>query len=155
MNTKNQNAKNVKNVNNNVNVEKLTDLDLLNLNLDEVNVYDLIEKNQALKVQLSKRKDKKESIYKKDIQNENESDKNFRQRIRKIRNGYLDNVINAVNTKDTKNIETSLNSFISFYKDTYLLNDFSINSLSRNNADKNTLAKIKIVLHLAKNLKTK
>src|SRR5690606_21358732 len=106
--TKNNNRKNVS-----VNLEKITNTDLLNINLDEVNVYDLIAKNSSLKVPLSKLKDKKESIYKVDAKKENETDKNFRTRIRKQRNFYLDNVLSKVETKDKKQIDEAIKDFIS------------------------------------------
>lgn len=147
--TKKVNNKKVNQVLKNSFVE-LNDEALLNLDLDNVNIEELLKSNKSLNVPLAKKKDIKDSIYKKDAQKENESDKNFRQRIRKQRNMHLDAILDAKKENNTKVLKDSFEAFNSFYKSIYSLNDFSMESITRKNADKNTLMKIKLVFHIIK-----
>lgn len=132
------------------NLTDINDENLLNLDLDSVNIFDLLNQNKSLNVPLNKKKDTADGIYKKGVKKENETDKNFRSRIRKIRNGHLDAILDAKKLNDSKLLKSNFEAFNTFYIATYIKNDFSIESLGRKNADKNTLVKIKIVLHIIK-----
>ena len=136
-----------------VNLVTLTDEQLLNINLDEVNIIDLLSKNKSLAPKLNHTKDTKESMFIYPLNADKKSIKNFRTKARKQRNYFIETMLSAYDLKDLKKCKVVLKDFKIFYKETYLKNDFSIASISRLNADKNTLAKIKIFFYVISKLK--
>ncbi len=138
-----------------VNVENLTNDQLLNLDLDSVNLYDLLNKNKDLKPKLKTSKGSKEKMYKDTAKKENESDKNFRRRIRNERNTFVENVLIFFQNKNEKELKEQINSFEKFYKETYTKNNFELASICRLNSDAATKAKIKLFFHIIKTNKTK
>lgn len=140
----------------NLNLEKLSSEQITQTNLDnldDANLLQLITKNKNLE-KLAVKKDKKESLYKKGIKGTNESDKNFRSRIRKIRNSHIEKVIYLFSQKMENELKTAINNFDKFYKETYSLNDYSIESITRLNADDATIAKINIFLSIVRRSKS-
>lgn len=139
---------------------KITDLSKLDnetlstIDLDDINLYDLLAKNKNLE-KLTRKKDKKESIYRRTAKKEMETDKNFRSRIRKERNYHIETVINFFEKKLSKDLDKAIKDFDKFYKETYNLNDYSIQSMARLNSDKATLAKLNIFLAIVKKVKAK
>lgn len=131
-------------------LEKMSDLDILELDFDKVNIYDLLEKNSALKTKLTTSKGgSKDKMYKVEV------DKNVRRKIRNARNMHIENINLAFEQKNKDNVKKFVDAFDKFYKETYTLNDYSIESIARLNSDKITLAKIKIAMHIVKLEKTK
>lgn len=128
---------------------KLTDEQLLNLDLDKINIKDLLNENKSLRT-AKVSKGKKGGLYKPTAKNENESLKNFRNRIRTKRNTYIENVFRFFEAGNTKELKEEFESFNKFYKETYLVNDFSLESLTRKNSDKSTQARIKLFFHTLK-----
>lgn len=124
----------------------LTDKQLLEFseNLDDVNFENLLKLKSA---NLKQTTSTKEKMYKIDV------DKKIRMQIRKKRNKFFDNVIffkaNNLNTELKKEIE----SFNKFYKETYILNDYSLNSICQNNSDDDTKLKCKLFLEIIKRTK--
>jgi hypothetical protein len=137
----------------NVNLETLTDEQLLTANLDEINIFDLLSKNKSLQPKLNQSKDTKETmfVYPKDA--DKKTIKNFRTKARKQRNYFIESLLTAYENKDVNKQKEVLKEFKVFYKETYLKNDFSISSISRLNADKNTLAKIKLFFYIISKIK--
>lgn len=135
-------------------LSKLDNETLASIDLDNINLYELLAKNKNLE-KLTKRKDKKESIYKLTAKKENETDKNFRSRIRKERNYHIEMVISFFEKKLTKDLQNAIKDFDKFYKETYQKNDYAIDSMARLNSDKATLAKLNIFLTIVKKVKTK
>ena len=92
-------------------------------------------------------------LYKDTAIKENESSKQFRNRIRKERNNLISSV-NYFNSIENKvELKKSIKLFNTFYKETYSLNDYSLESLGRKNSDKDTLVNLKLALWIIKNNK--
>lgn len=121
----------------------LTDKQIIELseNLDENNFENLLNN---LSKNIKQSKSSKDKMYKIDV------DKKIRQKIRKDRNKFLDNIIfyQSQNLKD--DLKKEINLFDKFYKQTYLLNDYSLNSICQNNSDDDTKLKCKLVLEIIK-----
>ena len=108
-------------------------------NLDEVNLNKLaLELSKNVKAKTNN----KEKIYKIEV------DKKQRQILRKKRNTFFDNIIYYFANKMQKELKEEIKSFETFYKETYLLNDFSTNSICQNNSDKETIIKCKTFLQI-------
>lgn len=133
----------------NLDLSKLTNEQLLEINLDEVNLYDLLEKNESLKKQIKKAsKDRKDDLYKNVPKGE--AGKSQRSKLRRKRNLFISNVIEAFTKKDNATLKKEIEAFNKFYKENYLLNDYSFNSLSRTNADADTKVNINLFLQILK-----
>jgi len=135
-----------------VDYSKMTLEQILNLpddQIDEKIIESLLSENKDVQ-SFSKKKTKngKAKLYKDSAYQENETSKRFRDRIRKKRN----NLINSINTlrNDKENLKIAIKSFDKFYKETYSLNDYSLESLGRKNSDNDTMANVKLALRLVK-----
>lgn len=160
METKNKQTatKNVKNSNNEKNVMNeilnsknlMNDENLLNLDLEnlDTNNFNLLV-NQLSKNIKQKKESSRDKLYK------NEVDKKQRQILRKKRNNFIDNIILFHSLKNEVELKKEINLFDKFYKENYLLNDYSINSIMQNNSDNDTKIKVKIFLEIVKKNKTK
>lgn len=78
-----------------------------------------------------------ESIYKPHIYTDipKEKHKNLRTKLRKITENFAKTIISE---KDKEKLKSVINDFIEYYKEVYLLNDFSVNSICSNNIDAET-----------------
>lgn len=144
------NVKNVKEVKTIIETSKnlMNDDNLLNLdleNLDDANLDLLV--NELSKNIKQKKETSKDRMYK------NEVDKKQRQIIRKKRNKFVDNVLYFQSQKMNNELKNEINLFNEFYKETYLLNDYSLNSICQNNSDNETKIKSKLFLQIIKNQK--
>jgi hypothetical protein len=141
------------------NVEvKETTKDLSKLSLDEILLLDESELDEAIinkllnlnkevkSFSVKKSKTGSSKLYKDNAIKENESSKQFRNRIRKERNNLISQVNYASSINDKAILKTSIESFNKFYKETYSLNDYSLESLLRKNSDKDTLVNCKLAL---------
>jgi len=135
-----------------VDYSKMTLEQILNLpddQIDEKIIESLLSENKDVQ-SFSKKKTKngKAKLYKDSAYQENETSKRFRDRIRRKRN----NLINSINTlrNDKENLKIAIKSFDKFYKETYSLNDYSLESLGRKNSDDDTMANVKLALRLVK-----
>ena len=128
-----------------MNDENLLKLDLENL--DNVNFESLIK--EVSKNIKQKKETSKEKLYKIEV------DKKQRQILRKKRNKFIDNVLFFYTQKQSKELENEIKEFEKFYKETYLLNDYSDNSIMQNNSDNETKIKVKLFLKIVKNSKVK
>lgn len=133
-----------------VDYSKMTLEQILNLpddQIDEKIIESLLSENKDIQ-SFSKKKTKngKAKLYKDSAYKENESSKRFRDRIRKERN----NLINSINTlrNDKENLKNAIKAFDIFYKKTYSLNDYSLESLGRKNSDNDTMANVKLALNI-------
>lgn len=135
--------------------QNLTDEQILSLDLDKINLKDLLSNNKSLRT-AKVSKGKKGGLYKSTAKKENESDKNFRSRIRDKRNSFIENTFRFFEADNKTELKAEFDAFMIFYKETYNVNDFSLESLCRLNSDKATQARIKTffkVLRLAKLIK--
>lgn len=141
-------SKDVKELKNSL--ENMSNLDILEIELDESTIYNLLSNNKNLKEKLSTSKNgTKEKMYKIEV------DKNIRRKIRNERNMHIERINLAFQQKDIESTKKFVDAFDKFYKETYTLNDYSISSLGRLNSDKVTLAKLKIMLEIVKLTKSK
>jgi hypothetical protein len=144
------NVKNVKEVKEIISTSKnlMNDDNLLNLDLETIDDANL----DLLVLELSKNiKQKKETS--KDRMYKNEVDKKQRQILRKKRNKFVDNVLFFHSQKMLVELKNEINLFNEFYKEVYLLNDYSLNSICQNNSDNETKIKSKLFLQIIKNQK--
>jgi hypothetical protein len=77
----------------------------------------------------------------------------IRTKIRNKRNSFANNIILYKNNKDIENLKKEVKSFIKFYLETYVLNDFSLKSISSNNRDKETTFLLSSMLDIVKLIK--
>lgn len=150
----------MKNQKETLNVENLSDDQLLNLDLDSLNQSELIKlinSNKTLKENNKVISKSSFEMYKgyenKPYEEMNKADKTkFKKFIRKQRNKFFADFVNASNEVERKKV---VKEFISFYKKYYTLNDFSVRSICRGNSDKNTLVNAKVLLSYCQKSKIK
>lgn len=146
----NKNAKKeIKNVKEIIATSKnlMNDENLLNLdleNLDENNINLLVSE---LSKNLKQKKESNDKMYKIEV------DKKKRQILRKQRNKFVDNVLFFKSQKNNVELKKEIESFNKFYKETYILNDYSLNSICQNNSDNETKIKVKMFLQIVKSFK--
>jgi RNA processing factor Prp31 len=144
------NVKNVKEVKTIIETSKnlMNDDNLLNLDLDSIDNANLdLLVNELAKNIKQKKETSKDRMYK------NEVDKKQRQILRKKRNKFVDNVLFFQSQKMLVELKNEINLFNEFYKEVYLLNDYSLNSICQNNSDNETKIKSKLFLQIIKNQK--
>ena len=126
----------------------LDDLLLLDeTELDDAIINKLLNLNSEVK-SFNKKKSLKgtSKIYKDSAYKENETGRQFRNRIRDQRNKLISQVNYASSINDKVILKVAIASFNKFYKETYSLNDYSLESLGRKNSDKDTLVNCKLAL---------
>lgn len=74
----------------------------------------------------------KENIYKKDIFEGVENKKSLRTKLRKLMFNYCNSILNITETEKAKNLAKD---FAKFYSSVYLVNDFSLSSVSSANTE--------------------
>ncbi len=144
---KSENKKEVKEIiatsKNLFNDENLLNLDLDSLDTNNINLL-VDELSKGLK---QKKESNKEKMYKIEV------DKKQRQILRKQRNKFVDNVLLFHSQKNEIELKKEIDLFNKFYKETYILNDYSINSICQNNSDNETKIKVKVFLQIVKSFK--
>lgn len=143
---KSENKKEVKEIiatsKNLFNDENLLNLDLENLDSENINLL-VNELSKGLK----QKKETKDKMYKIEV------DKKQRQILRKQRNKFVDNVLFFKSQKNEIDLKKEIDLFNKFYKETYILNDYSTNSICQNNSDNETKIKVKVFLQIVKSFK--
>ena len=128
----------VKNSKNLMNDDDLLNLDLTSL--DDSNFESLI--SEISKNVKQKKTEKTERMYKIEV------DKKIRNSLRKKRDRFIDNVLFFKNQKMNNELKNEITEFNKFYKETYTLNDYSLNSICSNNSDNETKIKVKVFLQI-------
>ena len=145
--TEKKEVKNVKEIistsKNLMNDENLLNLDLENLDSENIDLL-VSELSKNLK---QKKESNKEKMYKIEV------DKKQRQILRKQRNKFVDNVLFFKSQKNEIELKKEIDLFNKFYKETYILNDYSLNSICQNNSDNETKIKVKMFLQIVKSFK--
>jgi hypothetical protein len=118
-------------------VNEAMKFDLDKLNFDSINIKNPNSVNG----------EKKSSLYKEKL------NKQQRKQTRNKRNKLVNNVIFYAKNKQVKELKETIKEFNSFYKETYLLNDNSINSIASKNSDKDTIEKIAFFFNIVKGMK--
>ena len=155
---KNQETKKV------LNVQNLTDEQLLEINLDEINL-DEVNFNELLKKSLDNKKKKesskgqvieylgtKEKPY--NTMSEKEA-KQYRKRCRNIRNNFILAVLRAKQNNNVAEIKRIFKDFKTFYFANYGNPNYSIASIARPNSDKATILDLKLFFKILSDLKLK
>ena len=128
----------VKNSKNLMNDDDLLNLDLTSL--DDSNFESLI--SEISKNVKQKKTEKTERMYKVEV------NKKIRNSLRKKRDRFIDNVLFFKNQKMNNELKNEITEFNKFYKETYSLNDYSLNSICSNNSDNDTKIKAKVFLQI-------
>jgi len=129
-------------------------LDLLNFDLDSLNFDSILKNSEKMKSVSEKSEKNKTSISKFELY-AFKTTKADRQKIRTNLKKYTLNIYSVIATNDLEQIKTFISEFLKFYKENYKLNDFTLNSLSYNNRDKDTEERINDFLKLFKELISK
>lgn len=77
----------------------------------------------------------------------------LRTKLRNKRNAFSNNIILYKNQSNIELLQKEVKEFISFYLETYVLNDYSLISLSSNNRDKDSEILLKSMLEIVKLMK--
>lgn len=129
--------------------QKIKEFDFLESELSKIDedvlqtlVLEMTEK--AKKEKIVKSQKGKSSLYKIEVNTK------LRRELRDERNLLIMDILN-----NSKNPKIQIENFDKFYKKTYLLNDYSLDSISSKNSDKNTKEFLKLGLELIKRFKAK
>jgi hypothetical protein len=125
------------------NDENLLNLDLESLDSENIDLL-VSELSKNLK---QKKESSKDKMYKIEV------DKKKRQILRKQRNKFVDNILFFKSQKNEIELKKEIDLFNKFYKETYILNDYSLNSICQNNSDNETKIKVKMFLQIVKSFK--
>ena len=77
----------------------------------------------------------------------------IRRKARNKRNSLLLSICKEFKDNNTKQVKELVKDFNTFYKEYYLLNDYSINSIARSSSDKDNIVFISLGLQIVKNSK--
>lgn len=120
-------------------------------NLDFVNIANALKNVNVEKV---KNVNERHFIYKFEREGLNsQKAQSMRTKIRKQINKKIDNVLFYFKEKDLENLKNSVKDFKEFYLKTYILNDYSINSIYANHVDEDKKNKLKLCLDIITKLK--
>lgn len=79
--------------------------------------------------------------------------KQFRSKLRTKLNNFTNNIFLFAKQNRVDELKTEIKNFDSFYKENYLLNDYSLSSLTNINEDKEKFANIKLMLDIINEVK--
>lgn len=151
---KQNSVKNVETKKVNSNVEKSI---FENVDLDKNNLDKFINKLESKNLNSKKETSGKRELYKKSIK-DFEKDSEYKSYKRKMRNNlksFCNNIQFAFIKKNEIELKKEIELFNKFYKENYILNDYSEESLRFNNSDDDTKENIKDMLTILKALKIK
>jgi len=77
----------------------------------------------------------------------------LRSKLRNKRDTFANNICLFAKNKDIVNLQNEIKLFNSFYKETYILNDYSIKSISSTNRDDSTNVLLSMMLNIILKLK--
>lgn len=128
-----------------------------NVDLDKNNLDKFINKLESKNLNSKKETSGKRELYKKSIK-DFEKDSEYKSYKRKMRNNlksFCNNIQFAFIKKNEIELKKEIELFNKFYKENYILNDYSEESLRFNNSDDDTKENIKDMLTILKALKIK
>lgn len=129
---------------------------LLDINLDTLNL-DKIEKKVSIKSKIEEKKSSsKDLLYKFQLDNSltDKEKKSLRTKLRNKRQNFEKDIILYYSKNDNAGLKETLKNFLSFYKETYILNDFSLYSLISNNTDTEKMKRTEETLNIIKEILT-
>lgn len=118
---------------------------------DNVDFLNLLSQTSKIKVEKNKSVNEKHFIYKFERTNvDSKKAQSLRQKIRKQINSKVDNILFYFNQKDELNLKSTILDFKNFYVETYILNDYSIESIYATHIDIEKRNKLKLALDIIK-----
>lgn len=129
-------------------------VDLNSLNLDSLN-FDKIEKKIQIKSKIEEKKSSsKDLIYKFQLDSNltDKQKKSFRTKLRNKRINFEKDIILNYSNNNNAELKKEISNFIAFYKENYILNDFSLYSLISNNTDTEKMKRTEEVINIIKEL---
>ena len=136
----------------NVTTEKKSNL--LDINLDSLN-FDKIEKKIEIKTKIEEKKSSsKDLIYKFQLDNNltDKQKKSFRTKLRNKRINLEKDILKYYSENNNAELKKEISNFIAFYKENYILNDFSLYSLISNNTDTEKMKRTDETINVIKEL---
>lgn len=128
---------------------------LESINLDKLN-FDKLEKKITVKSKIEEKNsiNNDTEIYKySEEQKTNENKrKSFRNKLRKNRIKFENDILKFYTENNNVELLKSLKLFLSFYKENYITNDFSLYSIIKNNTDTDKMKKTDEFLKVVKEL---
>jgi len=111
--------------------------------------------NAISKIKVKESVNDKKLMYKFEKENFSQKEtKRKRQQLRNKRNRYANNIILYFQQKKETELKKEISEFEKFYLENYILNDFSILSISSNNRDKETTEILESMLKIISFVKT-
>ena len=111
--------------------------------------------NTISKIKVKESINDKKLMYKFEKENLSQKEaKRKRQQLRNKRNRYANNIILYFQQKKETELKKEVSEFKKFYLENYILNDFSILSISSNNRDKETTEILESMLKIIAFVKT-
>lgn len=135
-------------------ISNISDENLLEINLDNLNFENIFKDSEKMK-KISEKSESTKTTSKKFELYTFKTNKSDRQKLRNELKKFTINIFSIVETKDENKIKSFISDFLEFYKKNYKKNDFSLDSLSYPNRDKDTEERILNFLDLFKNLISK
>ena len=136
----------------NVATEKKSNL--LDINLDSLN-FDKIEKKIQIKTKIEEKKSSsKDLIYKFQLDNNltDKQKKSLRTKLRNKRINLEKDILKYYSENNNAELKKEISNFITFYKENYILNDFSLYSLISNNTDTEKMKRTDETINVIKEL---
>ena len=127
---------------------------LLDINLDTLN-FDKIEKKIQIKTKIEEKKSSsKDLIYKFQLDNNltDKQKKSFRTKLRNKRINLEKDILKYYSENNNAELKKEISNFIAFYKENYILNDFSLYSLISNNTDTEKMKRTDETINVIKEL---
>ena len=140
-------------LNNTKKVDSIINVDLDNKSLMTELMKITIKDNVKENVQMFRFETLIKGFNSLDKEEQKKKAKQIRKKARKLRTMYCNQLCNSFKNKETKELKQTIKSFNSFYKEYYVLNDYSIKSLCRNSSDNETLILVTLALQVVKNNK--
>lgn len=120
-------------------------------NLDFLNLH---KQTSTINIEKQKSVNEKHFIYKFERLNlGKQKEQSLRQKIRKSISNKIDNIIFYFNAKNEVELKKSISEFKDYYIETYILNDYSINSIYANHIGDEKMRNLKLSLEIIKLIK--
>lgn len=154
---KNQNSKTVKNVETKKVISNVEKSIFDNIELDKNNLDNFLNKLESKNLNSKKETSGKRELYKKSLKDfEKETEyKSYKRKMRNNLKSFCNNIQFAFVKKNEIELKKEIELFNKFYKENYILNNYSEESLRFNNADDDIKENIKDMLIILKALKIK
>jgi len=119
------------------------------INFNNLDFKNLLNATSKIKVEKVKNVNEKHFIYKFERENlDSQKAQSKRTKIRKQIANKIDNILFYFNEKNEIEVKKSIKDFKAFYLETYILNDYSLNSIYANHVEQIKKDKLKLVFDI-------